>query len=368
MNNHHLSRGGDGKPSAKEHEFNIRRKIDSHINRRHFLRECIEEKVLPKSTPVQLSDNHTPFSDSAKKYLEESCEKLTNAIYELKGKSNKVHLPHHMITSLKTINNKQKEKLKQKLDILYEKSNWKDMGRQDLITNLSKKTLTNTEREVLSLGLKFDTGNDQDSYAELVSRNYKWNDTDVDKGFKQGILLCCKAFSDNKTSQIPRRYKKALQDLKNDQEIIITQADKGGGIMIMDRTDYINKMNTLLEDTTIYEKKHIGYAQQSADTFNKKARKILKKNERGKKLLHLVEEAPRPPQIRGIPKVHKPGIPLRPITSGIGSAPHRIAKQLAKPLSQMLGKISGTHLKNSGHTNNRLKDIQLKDKKLYSLI
>lgn len=38
---------------------------------------------------------------------------------------------------------------------------------------------------------------------------------------------------------------------------------------------------------------------------------------------------------------------MRPITSGIGSAPHRLAKILAKPLSKCLGTISNTHLRNS---------------------
>ena len=35
---------------------------------------------------------------------------------------------------------------------------------------------------------------------------------------------------------------------------------------------------------------------------------------------------------------------MHPITSGIGIAPHRLAKVLAKPLSAALGVISGAHL------------------------
>ena len=49
--------------------------------------------------------------------------------------------------------------------------------------------------------------------------------------------------------------------------------------------------------------------------------------------------------MKGLPKVHKDGMPMRPITSGIGSAPHRLAKSLAKPLSNALGTISNTHIK-----------------------
>ena len=82
--------------------------------------------------------------------------------------------------------------------------------------------------------------------------------------------------------------------------------------------------------------------------------------------MYLIEEDPRPPRMRGLPKLHKPGIPMRPITSGIGSAPHRLAKRLAKPLSHRLGSISGTHLRNSGDLINKIKHIDFTDKIIVS--
>lgn len=70
--------------------------------------------------------------------------------------------------------------------------------------------------------------------------------------------------------------------------------------------------------------------------------------------------------MRGLPKVHKPGVPMRPITSGIGSAPHRLAKRLATPLSNRLGSISDAHLRNSSDLIERVKNENLKNKKLAS--
>ena len=55
---------------------------------------------------------------------------------------------------------------------------------------------------------------------------------------------------------------------------------------------------------------------------------------------------------------------MRPITSG--SAPHRLGKQLAKPLSGLLGSISSAHLKNSTDPIARFKTVDLKGKKLAS--
>lgn len=57
---------------------------------------------------------------------------------------------------------------------------------------------------------------------------------------------------------------------------------------------------------------------------------------------------------------------MRPITSAISSAPHRLAKALAKPLSTLLGSTSSTHVKNSAELVQKLKTMPAKNKKLAS--
>ena len=187
--------------------------------------------------------------------------------------------------------------------------------------NISSRTLTDYEKEALSLGLKFDSGKDKFSFVEHIERNYKWNDSDADKGYIQGVLTCCKALADEEPGTLPRRYVKALRDLANDSEIIVTQADKGGGIVIMDTDQYVEKMREMLNDKEVYEKRPNDSTEKQSKLFNQAARKIMKKSERGKKMYHLLEEAPTVPKMRGLPKMHKSDIPMRPITSGIGSAP-----------------------------------------------
>lgn len=174
------------------------------------------------------------------------------------------------------------------------------------------------------------------------------------------------SLSDSKPKVIPKRFEEVLRNLGNNPDIIITTADKGGGVIIMDKTDYDHKMLELLGDRSTYMEKHDGYAKEEAEKFNREARKILKKSEKGKRLLHLLEEDPRIPRMKGLPKIHKPGIPMRPITSGIGSAPHKLGKVLAKPLSKKLGSISNTHIRNSGDLLNRLGNIEFKDKIIVS--
>lgn len=166
---------------------------------------------------------------------------------------------------------------------------------------------------------------------------------------------------------IPRRYITALKNLKKDESITIYPSDKGGGIVILNTTDYNEKMESLLHDVDTYQLISLQEINTDIENFNKSVRNIIKKN----KITHwnkLIEKNPKIPQIYGLPKTHKVNVPLRPITSGINSAPHRIAKELAKTLTQLLGTISPAHIKHSGDLLRRLKYIKnTRTRKLISL-
>ena len=172
--------------------------------------------------------------------------------------------------------------------------------------------------------------------------------------------------ADKEPNSLPRRYIKVLEGLAEDKTIIVTQADKGGGVIIMDSTQYLDKLNDLLADAETYEKMKPDFTKEQSVSFNKKARKVFKQSDQGKKFIHLLEESPRSPRLRGLPKVHKPGLPMRPIISGIGSAPHKLAKILAKPLTRALGTISGCHIRNTSDMMDQLKHINMSEKKLVS--
>lgn len=50
-----------------------------------------------------------------------------------------------------------------------------------------------------------------------------------------------------------------------------------------------------------YERKPPGSTACETETFKRQVRKIFSKTERGKKLLHLLEENPRPSRMKGLP-------------------------------------------------------------------
>ncbi len=56
------------------------------------------------------------------------------------------------------------------------------------------------------------------------------------------------------------------------------------------------------------------------------------------------------PKIYELLKTHKPKIPFKPIISGIGRVPHKIAESLAEIVTPILGTINSSHIKNSSFT------------------
>lgn len=75
------------------------------------------------------------------------------------------------------------------------------------------------------------------------------------KGFIQGIISTTTAQTRDIT--LPKRYINALSHMANDHNIIISPADKGGGIVIMETTEYKNKILQLLQDKHTYEKNYL---------------------------------------------------------------------------------------------------------------
>ena len=65
-----------------------------------------------------------------------------------------------------------------------------------------------------------------------------------------------------------------------------------------------------------------------------------------------------PPKFYGLPKIHKRGIPLRPIVSSRGSISYEVAKELARILKPLVGS-SPHHIKNTGDFIEQNKQVTL---------
>ena len=64
------------------------------------------------------------------------------------------------------------------------------------------------------------------------------------------------------------------------------------------------------------------------------------------------------PKFYGLPKIHKPGMPLRPIVSSIGAVTYQTSKEVARILKPLVGK-SPHHVKNTQDFIDNIKGIHL---------
>ena len=129
-------------------------------------------------------------------------------------------------------------------------------------------------------------------------------------------------------------------------------------MVIMDRQDYINKANSLLNQNT-----YSSIPLDPTNTIKNKLISILKrvKNPTGLDSSTYKSMYPTgcvPPKFYGLPKFHKPDTPLRPIVSSCGSVTYGVVKELAKIFKPMVGK-SPHHINSTQDFAEQIKHITL---------
>ena len=137
------------------------------------------------------------------------------------------------------------------------------------------------------------------------------------------------------------------------------KADKGNFFVVLDSSDYNNKMNALLNDRNTYE-------LVSKSPFRRIERELNNRLSTLKNRQKICDSTYRirsidaiPPAIRGSIKHHKEGNPLRPIVSAIGSALYT-SKFLTNILSP-LQNANGFSVLNSSKFADEISNINIQD-------
>ncbi|CAG2246104.1 unnamed protein product [Mytilus edulis] len=105
-------------------------------------------------------------------------------------------------------------------------------------------------------------------------------------------------------SNLPKSQQKTIKKLQNDESIIIKEADKGGGIVIMDKDHYKDMVLNQLEDGVFYQKLN---GNRDKSTMSK-IRKLIKEysdNLTDKEKDYLKNFEVKTSNFYGLPKIHK---------------------------------------------------------------
>ena len=208
------------------------------------------------------------------------------------------------------------------------------------VINLSSKPLTKAQRSVLAKGLNFAVSPKHPPNLEYITAIEeactKLSQQDAEE-LRADINWVLRASHPHKPN-LTKAQNLAIRELKKDRDCIVLTADKGMSMVIMDRQDYISKANNLLSQNT-----YRSIPQDPTNTIKNKLSNILKRVKSQTGLNNQTYKAMYPtgcvpPKFYGLPKIHKPDTPLRPIVSSCGSITYSVVKELAKILKPLVGK------------------------------
>ncbi|CAF1552488.1 unnamed protein product, partial [Rotaria sordida] len=266
------------------------------------------------------------------------------------------------------------------------------------ITNLSQRKLTIDEENALKHGLhhvfptdKFDNSrfvcNMEHFYAKLINlhtdyRHYERKDSQQQIKHKltstqlnvAGELRSI-ANSFRKKAELEmtinnqqyKQIKQTLRSLANDTNIIITRPDKGRGVVIMDKGEYISKMETLLEDQTKFKRIYDDPTIPNEDRLIRLLLRLQKEGFITNEEFRMAKPiGSRPARLYGLPKLHKPNenYPLRPVMSAIKTVGYGLGRMLKNRLSHL--RTSPYVIKDSFDFLNKIKSSKNVDKILVS--
>ena len=142
--------------------------------------------------------------------------------------------------------------------------------------------------------------------------------------------------------------KRALKNLRKDENITILPVDKGKAIVVMDNEDYSRKINDLLNDKDTYLKitdrrrNPVSKVEKDLTKLFSNIKKTPSEHDPDTFQIHkqlyfyLHSTNGTPARFYGLPKIHKPIVPLRLITSCINFSTYNLSKHLVKILSPLI--------------------------------
>ena len=170
--------------------------------------------------------------------------------------------------------------------------------------------------------LIYNRDNDPNSIASIASK------------FNREICNSIERFKHNKPiNNISFKERQALITLSKNKNLVISKPDKGNGIVLVNKDDYIMKMLGILKDSSKFQELLDFDIFKHTLSLETKVRKILTDLKKSKKIdiftyKRCYPTGSRPCILYGLPKVHKKNTPMRPIMSAVSSPVHGLAKLL----------------------------------------
>uniref|UniRef100_A0A5S6Q269 Reverse transcriptase domain-containing protein n=1 Tax=Trichuris muris TaxID=70415 RepID=A0A5S6Q269_TRIMR len=211
-----------------------------------------------------------------------------------------------------------------------------------VVVNLSSITLSSVEQCFLSKGLNFvPTPKDPPILDMICSVEHSLSKVDPTKTAEiKGAVSSCLARRHKATPKLNNLERKVLKGLRCNKELLITKADKGNVVVLLNLHDYLVKINALLnadiyrplqsDPTTRTRKEALLLLRRFADESKDKVVSKI-----GQKLYFTSNS--KCPELYGLPKIHKPEVPFRPVIC----TARRMTSDLSSYLKSIIQPLTG---------------------------
>lgn len=248
------------------------------------------------------------------------------------------------------------------------------------VKNLSNRIFTEEEMIILNYGLNFALPTKQHKKLSIEAginlecclNRFPTDDEMKDKvRIESSIIIEKNSKHPDKNVQNYQWMIPIIKSMKSDDTITILPADKGNVTVVLNSQDYRDKIKKHLEDP-IYQEINLNvtrltdfhevctsYAGELHETLQNKLKSLLKMNRIDKSLHYKLNISnPKIPEFYGLPKIHKDGVPIRPICDYRGSSTYFLGFELNKILKPITLNSPYT-LKNSYDFAQAIKDYQI---------
>lgn len=154
-------------------------------------------------------------------------------------------------------------------------------------------------------------------------------------------------------------YQETKIFLMQHKEILIVPADKGNATVAIYKSDYKTKMKEMMEDRNTYWPIRTNPTGKLQTTNNNLVKELYDKNiisQTEKK--RMMTYNPIAPRIYGLPKIHKEGMPLRPICSSVKVPCYNLSKYLISILKNLTS-ASKYNVKDSLHFKRQIQNTRI---------
>ena len=181
-----------------------------------------------------------------------------------------------------------------------------------------------------------------------------WLDTYIEVVKSDVIAGLTKA----KKLNLSKQENTAMHELLHNDKIIIRPADKGSGIVIVNREDYISKLREEMKNSDSYQETEGNRADKAVKYVKKLVNRMYREGAISKDMQqYLIPRYPRAGELKGNPKLHKQGAPMRTIVNGINTATERLAEVAEHELNEFV-KSSPSYIQDTTDFLKKLSDVQ----------